>query len=274
MNNATLSTNTSTLLGEDNKQAVRPRVSERRKGTRTKTQIINNKQQQLHLERYIRFLKERRPDRRIVYHGIRFHLNDEILGQIQQARSQGRSLFIKPKFLASLRYYLLFDEYSALHCGIDVSTHYLENNSKKEETAVRSLISMDGDILYQVDRRYLERPELAIALTSAHYWLIEQLLGRLELGGELWLGVLSWLFSLSTIIPYIIQFLEQDRLDFLTLIGMSLLSWAIQIVCRYVLKFIMSQLWRFILKQMLSGEFAKNYRLKQFIVGILRRLRL
>ncbi|MBP0017271.1 MAG: hypothetical protein J7647_06890 [Cyanobacteria bacterium SBLK] len=265
MKNVTLSTNTSTtLLEASNQQQI----------TNNTSTLLGAGKQQLHLEQYIRFLKERKPDRRVVYHGIRFHLNEEVLEQIQQARLQGRSLFIKPKFLADLRYYLLFDEYSALHCGIDVSTHYLENTSKAEETVVRSLISLDGDILYQVDRRYLEQPELAIALTAAHYWLIAQLLGRLQLEGKLLLGFLSWSLSLSTIIPYLIQFWVQNRLDLLTFIGMSLSSWVIQIIFRYFLKFFMSQIWRFLLKQMLSGGLSQNYQLKKIIVGILRRLRL
>lgn len=268
MKNVTLSTNTSTLLGASNKQPTSGATSVNRIHQDT------NNQQQLHLERYIRFLKERKPDRRVIYHGIHFHLNEEILEQIQEARSQGRSLFIKPKFLADLRYYLLFDEYSALYCGIDVSTHYLENNNNTETTVVRSLISLDGDILYQIDRRYLAQTEIAIALTTAHYWLIEQLLGKLKLEGKLLLNLLSWLLSISTIIPYLVQFWEQNKLNLLALISMSLSSWIIQTIWRYFLKFLMGQIWRFVLTQMLSGGLSKNYRLKKFIVGILRRLRL
>ena len=228
-------------------------------------QATNN---QLHLERYIRFFKERRSDRRVVYHGIRFHLNDEVLAQIQQARSQGRSLFIKPKFLADLRYYLLFDEYSALNCGINVSTYYIEENH--EETVVRSLISLDGDILYQMDRRYLEKPELAIALTSAHYWLVEQLLRKLQLEGKLWLSILSWGLSLFSI-PYLWELFNPDGLD-IKLILMSLSYLVIQRLSRYLLRVILNSIWRFLLKQMMTGELSQNYRLKQIILGLLRRL--
>ncbi|MEA5469670.1 hypothetical protein [Spirulina sp. 06S082] len=176
----------------------------------------------LHLERYIRFLKERRPDRRVVYHGIHFHLNEEVLEQIQQARSQGHSLFVRPKFIADLRYYLLFDEYSGLKCGINVSTHYFQDNS--EQAVLRSLIGLDGDILYQIDRRYLDRPELALSLTSAHYWLIEQLLDKLRLEGTLWLNFLSWGLSLSAIVPYLFERWQQNHLDILTMVFMSLSS--------------------------------------------------
>ncbi|MGK7926231.1 MAG: hypothetical protein AB4290_13475 [Spirulina sp.] len=231
----------------------------------------------LHLERYIRFLKERRPDRRIVYHGIRFHLNEEVLSQIEQARSQGLSLFIKPKFLADLRYYLLFDEYSGLSCGINVSTYYLEENT--EQTVMRSLISIDGDILYQVDRRYLEQPDLAIALTSAHYWLIEQLLGKLRLEGKLLLFWVSWIlslgFSLYAFWPSFLEFWQQDLLGILKMIGIFLLfSLPLQQILRYLVGFIMGRIWSFLLRQMLAGGLSKRYRFKQIILWILRRLRL
>jgi hypothetical protein len=234
------------------------------------SQPITNNKNPLHLERYIRFLKERRPDRRIVYHGICFHLNEEVLKQIQQARSQGQSLFVKPKFLADLRYYLLFDEYSGLNCGINVSTYYLEDDL--EETVLRSLISLDGDILYQINRHYLEQPELAIALSSAHYWLIEQLLEKLKLEGKLWLNLLSLGLSLLST-PYLWEIFKPSGLD-LKLILMSLTYLVIQQISRYLLKIILSSLWRFLLKQLLTGELSRNYRLKQFVLGILRRLRL
>ncbi|WP_204106342.1 MULTISPECIES: hypothetical protein [Spirulina sp. CCY15215] len=226
----------------------------------------------LHLERYIRFFKERRPDRRVVYHGIHFHLNEEILEQIQQARSQGHSLFVKPKFISDLRYYLLFDEYSGLNCGINVSTHYFQDNS--EQAVLRSLMSLDGDVLFQIDQRYLEQPELSLSLTSAHYWLIAQLLDKLKLEGTLWLNFLSWSLSLSAIVPYLFELWQQDRLELLTIVVTSLFSWVIQRLFRYILKLVMGQIWQFLFKQMLTGELSNRYQLKKVIVWILRRLRL
>lgn len=226
----------------------------------------------LHLERYIRFLKERKSDRRVVYHGIHFHLNEEVLEQIQQARSQGQTLFVRAKFIADFRYYLLFDEYSGLNCGINVSTYYSEDD--KEQAVLRSLITLDGNVLYQIDSRYLDRPELTIALTSVHYWLIAQLLDRLKLEGTLWLNFLSWGLSLSAIVPYLFELWQQDNLQLLTIVSMSLSSWVIQKLFRYILKIVMGQIWQFLIKQMLTGELSDRYQFKKVIVWVLRRLRL
>lgn len=225
----------------------------------------------LNLEQYIHIDKERITRRRILFHGIRFHLDKDILKKIQQAQELGDSLQISRELLADLRYYALTNGENCLQSGLTFCTYYLRDGS--QDALMRSVISIDGDIIHQIKNDCLESPDFCFTLVSAHYWLIDQLLGQLRMRAFLKLNQLSWGLSVVivvlTIIPYIQQFIQTNPW---TLLVPVVMSWLFQVVLKRLLRSFLPIMSRWILRRVLSGLLSPQPLQKRIARGILARL--
>lgn len=225
----------------------------------------------LNLEQYIHIDKERITRRRILFHGIRFHLDKDILKKIQQAQELGDSLQISRELLADLRYYALTNGENCLQSGLTFCTYYLRDGS--QDALMRSVISIDGDIIHQIKNDCLESPDFCSTLVSAHYWLIDQLLGQLRMRAFLKLNQLSWGLSVVivvlTIIPYIQQFIQTNPW---TLLIPVVMSWLLQVVLKRLLRSFLPIMSRWILRRVLSGLLSRKSLQKRIAKGILARL--
>lgn len=222
----------------------------------------------LNLEPYIQVDKEQITPKRVRFHGIRFHLDQNSLKQIQQARETGHSLQISRELLADLRYYALISEENRLQSGLTFCTYYWWGNS--EEALMRSVISIDGDIIHQIRSDCLDPPDFGCQLACAHYWLIDQLLGQLRLRARVKLNQLSWGLSLlivaATVIPYIRQLW---RVNPWLLLAPMLMSWLLQLVLQRLLRLFLIPLGRWALRQLLLGLLSRRLLKKRIAKGIL-----
>ncbi len=139
-----------------------------------------------------------------------FHLTNEGLQQIHQARNNRYELQLPNKLLTNLRQNaLLADGLNKkkqvkrvyFQSGLTFCTHYyidpeesqqgLLNLDKCSSKVVRTVISLDGDIFQQVCKDYLNYPR-CWEIISAHHWLINKLLQHLHTSTTYYLDVFFW----------------------------------------------------------------------------------
>ena len=218
----------------------------------------------LNLEPYIKVDKERISRKRVLFHGIRFILDKDTLTAIQQAQETGRQLYISRELLADLRYYALTDGENRLQSGLTFCTYYRRGGS--EEALMRSVISTDGDIFHQIKSNCLERPKFCLQIASAHYWLIDQLLGRLRFRALLKLNQLSWGLSLVIVAATVIPYLQQlTAVNPWMLLAPVVMSWLLQRLLRLLLPIVGG----WILRQLLSDLLSRSPLDKKLAKGIL-----
>ncbi len=224
----------------------------------------------LNLEPYIKVDKEQIGRKRVLFHSIRFNLDKDILRQIQHAQQTGRPLAISRELLTDLRYYALIDGESRLQSGLTFYTYYLRGSL--EEALLRSVISTDGDIIHQIKSDCLEHPKFCRQITSAHYWLIEQLLSQLRLRAQLKVNQLSWALSLlivaAIVIPYLPQLIQASPW---TLLAPIVMSWLLQVGLKHLLRLLLPTLGRWALRQLLSSLLSRQLLEKKIAKGILSR---
>ncbi|MBD2578734.1 hypothetical protein [Oscillatoria sp. FACHB-1406] len=136
---------------------------------------------------YIRIDREKISPQQIIFHGIEFRLDRDLLERIQVARSQGKILKFSSEMLTDLRHYALFSD------AIAFSTFYQDGES--EERVVRSHISFDGAIACQICNDYLQDERLILSLTATHHWLIQQILRGLHLETKRRVEWLAWVLA-------------------------------------------------------------------------------
>ncbi len=215
----------------------------------------------LNLEPYIEFEQERISRRQVVLHSVRFHLDKDVLLRIKQAQAMGVRLYISRQLLADLR------EYALISSGLTFSTYYLRGGV--EEALIRSVIVADGDIFNQIRNDCLERPNFCRQVTSAHYWIIAQLLSQLRLGAFLRLNLLSWLLALLivglVIIPLILLLI---RVNLWLLLALLIVALMISMILQRLLLPIVRNL---IFRGMLSGLLSRQPLAKRLARGVLAR---
>lgn len=225
----------------------------------------------LNLEPYIQFEQEQITRSRIVFHGIRFHLDPDILQRIQEAQKAGCSIYTSRNLLAKLLYYALIDRENRLQTGLTFCTYYELNGSP--EPLMRSVISIDGEILQQIKSECLEYPEFCHQMASAHYWLINQLLSKLRLGQVLKLHQLAW--GLSWVIAVVIVAIALPFILLLVqvrpwmLIALLLIAWLLQYLLQRLLRRLLPILGRWVLRQLLPGLLSHKPLEKKIAKGIL-----
>ena len=163
-----------------------------------------------------------------LFHGVRFTLDKETLRHIQQAQQMGDSLKLSRQLLTDLRYYALIDDENRWQSGLTFCTYYKRGSS--QEALMRSVIGLDGDIIHQIQRNCLERPNFSHQISTAHYWLIEQVMRQLRFGKYVPLtgliNGLAWgltlLISMLLVIPFIPVFLNNPWMLIAVLIMVGL----------------------------------------------------
>lgn len=224
----------------------------------------------LNLEPYIQFEQERISRSRVVFHSIRFNLDQDVLQQIQSAKEVGYRLDFSPEFLADLRYYALIDSENHLRSELTFYTYFLQGGYP--EALMRSVISSDGEVLHQLKSNCLDYPDFCRQIALAHYWLIEQLLSQLRLKGlvkgKRLVRVLSWLIVMAIALLWIPLLIPINPWLLLPLLFVALLlQWVLQNLLRQRLPSISRWIWR----KLLSGLLSHKPFEKRIARGILAR---
>lgn len=209
----------------------------------------------LNLEGYITMERERISPSRILFHGIRFNLDKDVLLQIQYAQETSRRLEISPELLADLRHYSLIDGENPFQSGLTFCTYY--GSGKSKEALIRTVISLDGDIMQQIKGDCLESPHFCRQIAASHYWLIEQLLTQLRIGSlvrlNLVLTILSWTIALFLMAAMVMLF----RSEFINYPWMFLLAmvmmWLLQVGLQLLLRLFLPSIRRWTVRRILLG---------------------
>ncbi|MFB8790881.1 MAG: hypothetical protein U7123_19015 [Potamolinea sp.] len=221
----------------------------------------------LNLEQYIKVEKEKIARNRVLFHSIRFNLDKDILKSIQSAQETGQKLEISRELLGDLRYYALIDGENRLQSGLTFYTYYVSDNFA--EALIRTVISTDGDIFHQIKNDCLESPNFGLEIASAHYWLIDQLLGQLRLQALIKLNFLSWSLSLlivgASVIPNIQKFIDNPWL----MLAPALMTWLLQVGLKRLLRLFLPIIGRVLMRRLLSGLLSRQPLEKKLAKGIL-----
>ena len=223
----------------------------------------------LNLDDCIAVEKERVTRSIVLFHGVRFTLDQEALLKIKQAQETGKVLNISSQLLADLRYYALIDQVNYLRSSLTFCTYYKSAGS--HQAIIRSLIALDGDIIHQIKSDCLENPDFCYQVASAHYWLTNQLLDKLNLRLLLKLNLVSWLLSLLTVISTVIPNLERMQENIWMWPGTVLMSWLLQTGIKRLLFLFLPILRRWFLRRMLSGLLSPQSWQRRIAQGILAR---
>ncbi|AFZ19867.1 hypothetical protein [Allocoleopsis franciscana] len=225
----------------------------------------------LNLEPYIQFEQERISRSRVVFHSIRFNLDQDVLQQIQSAKEVGCRLDFSPKFLADLRYYALIDAQNHLRSELTFYTYFVQGGYP--EALMRSVISSDGEVLHQIKSNCLEYPEFCRQITLAHHWLINQLLSQLHLKGlvkgKLLVRVLSWLTVVAIALLWIPLLIQINPWLLWVMLFAALL---LQRVLQNLIWLRLPSLSRWIWRKLLSGLLSHKPLDQTIAKGILARL--
>jgi hypothetical protein len=195
-----------------------------------------------------------------------FYLNEPILPALQVAESEGCLLKIPSTLLSNLRRHALFDDEGYPQSGLTFCTHYTDDtptsnaqhatvsefNSEHGVTiappvffpagklVLRTIVSLDGDVIHQVDDEHLRHPH-CLAIASAHHWLINQLMGRLRLSFtspvDLIIVIVPSAIVAGTVLANLTSLL-QTPLNALGWIGLSCSSFALPIARRELKAFV------------------------------------
>lgn len=207
----------------------------------------------------------------VLFHGVRFTLDKESLHQIQQAQQMGDSLKLSRQLLTDLRYYALIDDENRWQSGLSFCTYYQRGNS--QEALMRSVIGMDGDIIHQIQRNCLERPNFSRQISAAHYWLIEQVMRQLRFGEYVPLtgliNVFAWglalLIALLLVIPFIPVFLNNLWMVIAVLVMVGLFY----IGFRRLLYLLRPTARRWIMRRIMAGFLSSKPRSKRLAKRLL-----
>ncbi|MGB2926772.1 MAG: hypothetical protein WBB82_15845 [Limnothrix sp.] len=190
-----------------------------------------------------------------VCHGVSFVLDQNDLLKLLAAKAKGYRPNLSADFLSGWRHYVLFNGNNDLQNAWSFTLHY------EGQGIFKTVISLDGDVLHQVCADILPHDSLFQQLSEVHYWLIQQLVGLLRwrryrgdwihpiaLGGAIAL-------SICFVLIYFRTLLAQPFLFLLVPLILAFLYW----ILRLVLRFAAPYLRKFLLKQILSGYFSRNY---------------
>jgi hypothetical protein len=209
----------------------------------------------LNLEGYITMERERISPSRILFHGIRFNLDKDLLLQIQYAKDTNRRLEISPELLADLRHYSLIDGKNPFQSGLTFCTYY--GTEKSKEALIRTMISLDGDIMQQIKRDCLESPHFCRQIAASHYWLIEQLLTQLQIGSlvrlNLFVSILSWTIALILMAAMVMLFSSEFLHHPWMFLVAVVMTWLLQVGLQLLLRLFLSKIRRWILRRILFG---------------------
>jgi hypothetical protein len=206
----------------------------------------------------------------VVFHSIRFNLDQDVVQQIQSAKEVGCRLEFSPKFLADLRYYALIDSENHLRSELTFFTYFVQGGYP--EALMRSVISSDGEILHQIKSNCLEYPDFCRQITLAHHWLIDQLLSQLHLKslvkGDRLVRLLSWLTVVAIALLWIPLLIQVNPW---LLLALLLVALVLQRVLQNLMRLRLPSISRWIWRKLLSGLLSHKSLEKKIARGILAR---
>lgn len=215
---------------------------------------------------YIRIDREKISPQQVIFHGIEFRLDRDLLNRIQIARSHGEILKLSSDVLTDLRHYALFSD------AIAFSTFYREGET--EEIVVRSHISFDGASACQIRNDYLQDEALILSLTATHHWSIEQVLRGLYLEAKRRVEWLAWV--LAAVLVGAIALWQWQRFpiaDPVTWIVAFGAIWLLQFLIALLLGKSRVVLRRWFWYHLLFGRFSRNDRQRHQALSAIEKLR-
>ncbi|MEM7757758.1 MAG: hypothetical protein AAF298_06505 [Cyanobacteria bacterium P01_A01_bin.40] len=214
---------------------------------------------------------------------IHFYLNSELLLHIAQARDNHQQLALPPKILNSLRYYALLNfplEKIGLinprqvrtqnYCSksqLTFDTDYLDLDSGRSQTVLRSSINLEGKILQQIHQDLCHNPQLLEQISEVHNWLILEIMAQLPFKSK---NVYSWLAFTCLLSLVYLPILLTNYFFSLSLFVNLIIFISIIVICNYWLKnVIIKQLKSWIIYHLSASLWLKNIRSRQIILQIL-----
>lgn len=158
-----------------------------------------------------------------------FHLNELVIKSLDQVRSNGDRLNIPPRHLSRLlvplREVALIERGSEprFQSGLTFKSYYVSPQERKGQFVVRTVVSLDGDIINQIHQDLIAEP-YCLDLVQVHYWLIDQLLAYLRVKTTQLIDRLAWTIAIlivwiPTLMGVMINYLidPQQTIKFLVL---------------------------------------------------------
>lgn len=174
------------------------------------------------LDKQIEVVEETDSQGLVLFRFVAFRLEKDSVNKILKARSQGEKLYLKGDLLENLRTCALSEGHhqsgsNRLQSGMTFCTYYQRKGDAKlsDRILMRSVISLDGDIINQVRKECLNNPQKSLAIATAHHWLIAQITRQIgvksvsykHLHQKMWIiaiaiAVVALILALANIIPW------------------------------------------------------------------------
>ena len=220
------------------------------------------------LESCIKITKQNITPKRVLFEGVCFHLNKDVVRKIAAAKINREQLYLSSSLLADWRYYALFAREGDVQSGLKFSTYYQQQNSEK--LMIRSMICLDGDAINQICSDCLENQALARQILAAHYWLIEQMIVQLSVGLKYSLNLIAWLLCLPIAIAIILaKFKLFNSLNSLYFLALLPIVWLLQQGIKHLLPLLFKYLRHWLWEQLLFGVFSRRQRTQKIALDIL-----
>ncbi len=198
----------------------------------------------INLEKYIEFpVAATKMDG---FSGINFHFNPQIIAKIHQAQQRGHRLHVSKQLQTQLRCSALLGIESYLQSGLSICTYYQEED--REEPVIKSLLSPDGDMLHQVCGYYLNHQQI----TSAHYWLLQQLTRHLAWQQTRIVNILAWSIAVLIILGLLLAYPQGITTNILAWGIVILVTWGLQKLLKFIFRFQSEHLEQWAIAQFLS----------------------
>ena len=186
----------------------------------------------INLEKYIEFpTLSKSID---TFAGINFHCNAQILDKIQQAQQRGDRLHFSKKLRTNLRCCALLGTSSYLQSGLSICTYFQQDDYA--EPVMKSLISVDGDVINQISSDCLSH-QLRPQLTTAHYWFLQQITRQLPWQRTFIVDLLAWSIAILLILCLIIAYPQGVLTNLLALGIVLIIMWGLQKILKFLLSF-------------------------------------
>ncbi len=206
---------------------------------------------QIQLDSFI-YVDERQISRnKTIPYQIRFELNRTNLQSLIQARQNNYYIKFSTKILTNLRYYTLFS-YKYNQYPLVFITHYQD---REVASVVKTSIFIEGKIVREIEKEFISDSLLFRKLINSHYWLISQILVRLQLKSTIYSKYLfpAMFFFIVVSVSLLISFLPTtNSFGIILIISSSTLLLAI---ANFIYKHKLSA---WILHQLAEGFFSQG----------------
>ncbi len=189
-------------------------------------------------------------------HGVAFDLTQESLLALLSIKAAGKRLRFSRHFVLAWQQYALFQSGRG-----DLRRTWSFTLSYESQGIFQTLVTRDGEVVNQVCADILPHDILHQQLREIHYWLMGQLLGKLNLRrprGK-WINMAAWLLAIAFVILVVLFNLGTVLSQPLLLVLPIVVSVGI---CKWLfakgLYFSLSFLQRAFVRRLLWGNWAKG----------------